>query len=90
LPYGRIVFEPIGASGNTGPQAYAVIENGRYSTSSTGLGSIGGAHEVIITGFDGVLVNDDAPFGGPLFPAHRETHNLPWEELTIDFQIPSS
>jgi len=90
VPTGRIQFEPDAAQGNSGPAGFAVIENGRFDTASTGRGTVGGPHRVVIVGFDGnAQPDDELPHGRPLFPTYYTTAVLPKQRTTIDFDVPA-
>ena len=91
LPAGRIYFTPDASQGNRGPQGFATIENGAYSTSDSGKGTVGGPHKVSIAGFDGVAVqemDDMLEMGKPLFAPYETTVDLPKEASTNDFDVP--
>lgn len=88
VPAGRIVFEPDGSKGNSGPAAYAEIEGGRFQTPS-GKGTIGGPHRVRIAGFDG-SGGGESPEGRPLFAEFLTTAELPKENGTRDFDVPAT
>jgi hypothetical protein len=51
-------------------------------------GTVGGPHLVRILGLDGIprgeLVN-----GSPLFPEYNTTADLPKEDTTLDFEVPT-
>jgi hypothetical protein len=50
---GQIFFDPDVSQGNSGPQAYATIKDGKYDTSAgEGKGHVGGPHKVSISGPD--------------------------------------
>jgi len=88
VPAGDIQFVP--EAGNTGPPGRAVIVNGKYNTSDTGgQGTVGGPHQVIINGFDGIAKPDEElPHGKPLFPEFKSTFDIPKDgDSTKDFDI---
>jgi hypothetical protein len=90
VPVGVIRFLPDTKQGNAGPAGFAAIENGRYDTAATGRGTVGGPHEVVISGYDGKA--DPAVElmqGAPLFPDYRKGVDLPEEPATLDFQVTS-
>ena len=68
----------------------AAIRDGRYDTSESGNGFVGGPHIVRISGFDGVAPNDDAPYGRPVFLGYEETADLPEGTANKDFDVPAS
>ena len=86
IPVGRIVFQP---QGGPGPSGVAKIRNGRYATVA-GRGSLGGAYEVVIYGYDGedIDVDEDKSSGTPLFPPHRDQIELPDKDAEVDFDVP--
>jgi len=91
VPVGVIRFLPDTQQGNAGPAGFAAIENGRYDTAASGRGTVGGPHEVVISGFDGKA--DPAAElmqGAPLFPDYRESVELPEAPATLDFQVPAA
>ena len=91
LPAGYIVFAPDQAQGNSGPGAQADIKDGRYQTPA-GQGTIGGPHQVTISGFDGQAFQDGPvtnPMGKPLFSSYQVKADLPKEQGTRDFAVPA-
>ena len=89
IPQGSIRFIPDSRANNRGPAGFAVIENGRYDTSRSGRGTVGGPHLVLISGFDGQASPGEETEGGrPLFPDHRAKTELPKETATRDFDVP--
>ena len=88
VPAGRIVFEPDGAKGNSGPASYAEIHDGRYAA-PRGKGTVGGPHRVRIAGFDGHGAGE-SPEGAPLFSEYRTTAKLPTQDGTRDFDVPAT
>jgi hypothetical protein len=89
VPKGTIVFEPDTSRGNQGSAGFAQIVNGHYDTRvGEGKGTVGGPHLVRILGLDGIprgeLVN-----GSPLFPEYNTTADLPKEDTTLDFEVPT-
>jgi hypothetical protein len=87
VPAGRITFEPDMTAGNAGPGGYGEIKAGRYTTYPD-MGTVGGPHIVIITGFDGVPVGELVD-GRPLFREYRTTADLPPRQTTVDFEVPA-
>ena len=89
IPQGSIRFIPDSKANNRGPAGFAVIENGRYDTSQSGKGTVGGPHLVLISGFDGqASPGEEMESGRPLFPDHRTCTDLPKETATRDFDVP--
>lgn len=89
VPEGVISFRPDGSKGNEGPAANANIIDGKYDTSVAGKGTVGGAHVVIIRGFDGeARPDDELPHGKPLFSEYTTNVDLPKSQgETIDFDV---
>jgi len=88
LPAGVIYFNP--SVDNSGPQGYAVIKDGNYTTADAkGRPVGGGAYEVRIQGFDGHAQNE-LPLGKPLFPSHEQAVDLPKANSTQDFDVPAT
>jgi hypothetical protein len=79
VPTGMIYFDP--AEGNSGPQGFAAIVDGEFDTSS-GKGTVGGAHTARIEGADST--------GKPIFVPHFEEVALPKSASTQAFEIPAS
>ena len=90
VPAGRVVFEPDSSAGNSGPQGFSQIENGRYDT-SIGKGTVGGPHIMRITGLSSAAApeNEDTPVE-PLFAEYQTKADLPKEKSTMDFDVPAS
>ena len=89
VPAGQVIFEPDPAKGNTGPQGYARMKDGKFKTLSK-QGSVGGPVIVTIVCCDGVVVSEEMPFGSLLFaPPYKVHTELPYEDSTQDFIVPS-
>ena len=95
VPAGQIVFEPDSTAGNSGPQGFAEIRNGKFDT-TTGKGTIGGAHIVRISGYEGGAaggVSEEGPeteaSATELFADFRTSADLPTEASTMDFAVTS-
>jgi len=82
---GLIFFDPDAAKKTTGPQGFANIVDGKFTTADKGKGVRGGAYTVRINGFDGKEA-PEAPFGQPLFPEFTDSRELPKAntELNVD------
>jgi hypothetical protein len=89
IPAGQVTFTP--AAGNSGPQGFADIRDGKYDTSSGGQGTVGGPHDVRITGFD-AAVAPDRPTVKALFNEYTVKIDLPKEgpKATQDLEVPAS
>ncbi len=90
VPQGTIQFRPDASQGNSGPAGDADIVDGRYDTASVGNGTVGGPHEVIITGFDGKAnLDEELPLGMPLFSDYSTKADMPKTAgETVDFEVP--
>lgn len=88
---GRIVFEPDVGQGNSGPQGFAFIREGRFDTSDRhAKGVVGGPTLVMIDGIK-VVEGVDAPIAGRLlFPTYEERIDLPRANVTRDFDVPGT
>lgn len=89
VPVGKIFFEPDTAKGNAGPQAFADIKDGEYSTAETGKGMVGGPHLVRISGWDG-KASGDMTMGNSIFVDYRTEVDLPKEASVQDFLVPEA
>jgi len=83
VPVGTIYFEP-----ESGPAGNAQIKDGQYDTAN-GKGIVGGAHTVMIEGYDGHGANP-GEMGKPIFKPFRAKQDLPASDGTKDFEIPAS
>ena len=88
IPTGEIRFEPDTSQDNSGPAGHAIIEDGRYVTSS-GKGTVGGPHIVRIEGLDG-KASGEMPYGNPLFEDYKVILDLPKEDTSHDFDVPAT
>jgi hypothetical protein len=89
IPFGHIVFEPDSAAGNSGPQGMAEIHDGQYATDQ-GKGPIGGAHRIRIAGFDRQQLDETQTPAKALFPEHQTTVDLPMQDGTYNFEVPTA
>jgi len=87
IPAGSVTFIPDSSQGNSGPAASVDIVDGAYDT-TTGKGHVGGPHLVKITALDG-KTSDEFPKGMPMFPDYETKADLPKEDGTKDFDVPS-
>ncbi len=89
IPQGVIQFLPDSAKGNEGPAVNANIVQGKYDTTVSGKGTVGGAHVVVINGFDGeARPADELPLGKPLFGEYRTNVDLPQSTgETVNFEV---
>ncbi len=83
-----IFFDPDITKKNDGPQGYAIIQNGAYSTAAPGgKGVVGGHYLARIEGFDGKPGNE-LPMGRPLFNDFQKAVDLPKARSTQNFDVP--
>lgn len=87
IPAGIIYFDPDPLAGGTGPQGFASINDGKYTTAVNGQGVRGGSYVVRITGYDGKSANE-APLGRPLFDEYEVKKDLPAANSEVNFDIP--
>ncbi|GAA4427993.1 hypothetical protein [Bremerella cremea] len=94
LPAGKIYFTPDSSQGNQGPQGVAEISDGKYDTSESRFGVVGGPYIVRIDGYDGVQPADDEdglfPDGQVVFRDYEVKLTLPEENHVEDIQIPAT
>jgi len=89
VPYGNVVFEPDKSKGNSGPQGYATIKDGRFDTGlAGGTAPTSGPQVIAIEGYP-ELGNED-PKKGRLVFNHRTSADLTGKEMTLDFDVPAS
>ena len=89
LPAGVIYFDPDYMKKNDGPQGYALIKEGQFSTQAVGgRGVIGGPHLARIEGFDGKPANE-LPMGQPLFTDFSQPIDLPKSDTKVTFNVPA-
>jgi hypothetical protein len=87
VPDGMVIFEPDVKAGNRGPAGHAPIVNGRYDTRKNGLGTVGGAHVIRISGMSGP---SDQPGVKPLFNEYKVEKVLDTAASTVDVDVPAS
>jgi len=88
VPHGFIQFQPDSSKGNSGPAGSAMIANGKYDTATSGQGTIGGPHKVVVSGFDGnANLENELPFGNASFPDQVSELDLPKKAHKHDFKI---
>jgi hypothetical protein len=88
VPYGNITFEPDTSKGNSGPQGYAKIQDGKYDSDVGGIGPCPGPQTVIVEGYP--ELGREKPGQGRLVFNHRTTWDLPPTAAFKDFDIPAS
>lgn len=90
VPKGFIRFDP--AEGNPGPGSGAEIKDGEFETPD-GKGIIGGPHQVVITGWDGVPYEESGETvedGKQLFPEYRTNFDFPKDDGEQIFEVPNA
>lgn len=89
VPIGAIQFTPDASQGNSGPPAFAEIKEGRYDTTVSGKGFIGGPHIVAIDAFSGKNIDPDLlPNGEPIQQGFQKTFDLPVDQdVTLDIEL---
>lgn len=87
VPVGYIQFIPEPPS--RGPEGFAEVLDGKFSTNNYGRGVIGGPHKVVIEGSSGGELNEDGerPMGEKLFDNYETTHNFEEENAEVDFDV---
>lgn len=89
VPAGYVQFMPDSTQGNSGPSGGAPIEGGKFDTSLSGQGVVGGAYVVRVSGYDGIAKpENELPFGMPLFPEYSTKVVFPKSTHKIDFNVP--
>ncbi len=89
IPAGEIVIEPDSAKGNTGPQAYATIQDGTFRTDPA-RGSISGPVILTVRGYDGIP-NGESPRGKRLFRPYEMRLELPQaRNASVDVDVTES
>lgn len=89
VPYGNVVFEPDKFKGNSGPQGYATIKDGRFDTAiAGGTDPAPGPQIVAIEGYP-ELGNENAKKGKLVFN-HRASADLTGKAMTLNFDVPAS
>ena len=88
VPHGFIQFMPDSSKGNSGPAGSATIIDGKFDTAVSGKGTVGGPHQVVISGFDGKAdIENELPYGMPLFSENKSEIDLPKSNHKQDFNI---
>jgi hypothetical protein len=86
IPKGLIFFDPDVTKGGTGPQGFANILDGKFTTAVQGKGIRGGAYVIRVNGYDGKEA-PEAPFGQYLFPEHEEKKDMPKANSELNLAI---
>jgi len=95
VPRGSILFEPDTSAGGSGPQGYAEIHDGKFSTSAVGgKGVSAGPHIVRIEGFklesEALADSSGENIVPMLFEEYKTTVRLPAENSTQNFDVPAT
>jgi hypothetical protein len=91
VPRGVIYFGPDGRKGNTGPQGYVLIQDGRFDTRrSPAKGCVVGPHIVQIDGCDGQDIRNGYPYGNQLFAPYEASLDISAEGGEIDLVVPDT
>lgn len=87
VPVGYIQFIPEPAT--RGPEGFAEVLDGKFSTDNYGRGVIGGPHKVIIEGSSGGEPNEDGeiPQGEKLFDKYETTYTFDEANSEVDFEV---
>lgn len=90
VPAGQIVFEPDPTAGGRGPAGYAQIDDGQYSTRSSGKGPVAGPHIARITGLSAKPTDPNSESGPPpLFVDYEVKVELSADKPVHDFAVPA-
>lgn len=82
---GVVVFDPDVSKQNKGPQAFARVTQGEFSTADSGKGMVGGPHVLTISGEVGP---DPKKPGNILYIDHKLELDLPNDDYTTEIAIP--
>jgi hypothetical protein len=82
---GVVVFDPDASKQNKGPQAFARVIQGQFSTADSGKGMVGGPHVLTISGMVGP---DPKKPGNILYIDHKLELDLPGDDFGTEIAIP--
>lgn len=86
---GFVMFVPDVLKGGSGPAGRAFITDGKFDTrDSQGKGVSPGPQIISVTGFDGVNITDDLPYGKPIFPTYSFSQVFDKAELEMKIEVP--
>lgn len=88
VPFGTVTFDPDSAAGNSGPQAAAMIVDGKYDTGIE-QGIVGGPHIVRFTGSSRQPTSTQ-PNAEPLFDGYELKETFEKQDAKKDFIVPQS
>jgi hypothetical protein len=91
IPKGIVYFGPDTSKGNTGPQGFALISDGKYDTrAKNSKGCMQGPHKAIIHGCDGQDIGPGTPYGHNLFVPFEMAIDIPSAGGEFDLSVPDS
>ncbi|MEX0642989.1 MAG: hypothetical protein WD468_09835 [Pirellulales bacterium] len=91
VPAGVIYFNPDKKKGNTGPQGFALIQDGHFdSRAEFSKGCVTGPLVALIQGCTGEGKSSNFPYGRPLLAPVELPLDVPAEGGQIDLTIPDS
>jgi hypothetical protein len=91
IPRGVVYFGPNVGKGNSGPQGYALIQDGVFDTrQSPGKGCVAGPHIVQIDGCNGHNIRNGYPYGDQLFAPYETSLDVSAEGGEIELIVPDS
>ena len=88
IPAGFVVFNPDRKQGNSGPQGFALINDGRFDTSQDGQGAVPGFVNMIVNGYDGRKATETSPHGSPLFVPYEKQVEISPSTSTFNVDVP--
>jgi hypothetical protein len=89
VPNGVIYFDPDVMKGNSGPQGFTVIVNGKYDTrAANSKGCVSGPHVAEIHGYDAQEISQFRPYGNKLFVPQKLPVTIPADGGQLDFTVP--
>ena len=88
MPAGILYFDPDIGAGEDGPQGNAIIKQGKFDTRDMGQKVGSGKYIVRIYAHDGI-VGPEFPMGKPLLPERTISVELPAQDSTQNFEIPT-
>jgi hypothetical protein len=87
VPAGEIAFDPDPLAGFSGPQGFAFIKDGRFTTAGTGRRVIAGPYVVRVLVCDG-KAGPEQPFGKPLRSEYERKEQISAERSTLTIEVP--
>ena len=83
---GMIMFTPDSRKGNTGPQGYAIIKDGKYGTDKK-HGVLEGPTFATLTGYSEPHAGQEVDPRRPLFTEVNEEFEMPAKKHSMDFHL---